>query len=228
MSRYIHKKSSAIKFSFVLITIVWIIVWLIIQYREEMNESYQKAKEYMNNGSYESSIKLFREIPSSYKDVSNLEKQASTLLVNECERRNERAKQEEDFWWAGLCHRNIEELQLTVLYEKETGNNLEDMINTLDNQYEQEKRLNHFNEPPYVGMSREYINYTSWGPPSETSFSQTLRNSITTYTWYKCENGRQYTRHVNTSKNGSVFFISSEDEGIPVSDISPRLRKCPR
>lgn len=194
-----------------------------IEHRVEMKELYQEAISYLESGEYDRSIERLHGIPSSYKDVSRLEKKASTLLINECEQ----YMQEKKYRAAKGCYQNIERLQLKYFYETETGKILSNMLNTTTAKVEQEKREEYRKNPPYVGMSVEYIYFTNWGRPSETKTTDHIRGDMITYTWYTCEYGKQYKKYVDASVNGRIFFISEGGMGIAVSDIDPRFRKCP-
>ena len=220
------KNMSVFKFSAILIGTVIITKLTItpmIEQRAEMKELYQEANSYLENGDYDRSIERFHEIPSSYKDVNRLEKKASTLLINECET----YMQEMKYRLAKGCYRDIERFQLKDFYESETGKTLSDMLHTASAKVEQAKRQEYRKNPPYVGMSVKYINDTNWGRPSETKIIDHIRGDMITYIWYICENGMQYKKYVDASKNGSIFFISSGSMGSVVSDIDPRFRKCP-
>lgn len=84
----------------------------------------------------------------------------------------------------------------------------------------QEEINNLHDKEPYVGMDEEYINITSWGTSNVKIVRYNEpRSDTTTYSWYNCENGRQFTRSVDVS-SGKVFYISPSDIGVEVDRCS--------
>lgn len=81
-------------------------------------------------------------------------------------------------------------------------------------------------DEPYVGMSHKLIDRTGWGPYDEKEIIKHLRGDLYRYTWYFCEDNRQYTRIVMVK--GDVYDVSSPGMGIPIEDIDSRFVKCPK
>lgn len=193
---------------------------------EKYNETYQDAKYWMNEKHYPTAIMEFNQLPSSYKKVSSLKKQAISNFIQVCEK----DRKEEDYIIERTCFNTLKQLKLVDAYEAETGNDFDeilDLINSKAAEFRRKQWEKKHNNPPFVGMGVAEINNTSWGVPSEITEAHHLRGDIVTYTWYICKNGMQYHRYAEASRNGSVFFVSSEGNGIDVTDISPNMRKCP-
>lgn len=89
-----------------------------------------------------------------------------------------------------------------------------------------EKSISEMPDEPYVGMSHDLIDKTGWGNYDKKETLEHLRGDLYRYTWYFCEDDRQYTRTVVVK--GEVYDVSSPDMGIPIENINSEFVKCPK